>query len=244
MLDFARSRVFLILALAIAALLAAGTAAALIQSGDAEPVVLPTAAPISTATPTPTPSPTATPSSTATPSATPSPTSTATGGSTTGGSSGSGGGTTTGGSSTHTYAYPKPPKGGYDGLRLKVTVDPGSGPLGTVFKVTATGTDGDGTIYFNGLSWGDGTGEPAQKSPQRCKSYPPPTSPPGAYQPDPDKKDYSFSHRYLAPGKYTITVKIASVNETCKPNGPATQYQTVQVPITVTEPEPTPTTGV
>jgi hypothetical protein len=241
MLDFARSRVFLLLALAIAAVLAAGSAVALIRAGDGEPVVLPTSIPSSSATPSATP--TGTPTPTADPSAGPTATSgsTATPTSTAGTSGGTSGGST-GGSGT--YAYPKPPKGGYEGLRLKVTVDPGSGPVGTEFKLTAVGNDGDGTIYFNGLTWGDGTSEPAQSNPQRCKSYPPLKSPPGAYEPDPDSKTYRFSHRYLAPGRYTITVRVASVNETCKPNGPATQYQTVQVPITVTEPEPTPTTGV
>ena len=41
---------------------------------------------------------------------------------------------------------------------------------------------------------------------RRCKAYPPLTSPPGAYQPQPDKKNYGpYDHTFTAPGTYTIT---------------------------------------
>ena len=75
----------------------------------------------------------------------------------------------------------------------------GAGEVGDTFSVTAVATDGDGEIYMNGLDFGDGTTVPAQTSPKKCKAYPPLHSPPGAYQAEPDKKDFGpYSHKYLA----------------------------------------------
>jgi hypothetical protein len=238
MSDFAKSRVFLLLALAIAALLATASAVAFTQSGDDEPdVALPTAAPTTSETPSATPSPT----STLTPE--PSPAATATATATTTATADPSAAPTrrpTTGPSTRTFAYPKPSQS-YERLKVRVTANPGSGDQGTVFEIVSAAEDGDGTIYFSGLTWGDGASERSQPSPRKCKSYPPLTSPPGAYQPDPDKKTYTFSHRYTEPGTYKVVVTITSVNADCRPNGPANDVVKVEIPITVTKAQPTPT---
>lgn len=228
-----RNRGVLLLALAIAAVLAAGSAVALIQAGDDPKVgALPTASPTASQTPTqsPTPSPSATesatpePTASQAPSATPRATRSATARPTSGGST--------------TYSYPKPSTT-YPGLQLTITAtsqddDP------TEYTLVAQASDGDGRIYFNGLSWGDGTTQPAAANPQRCKNYPPLTSPPGAYQPENDSKQYTFTHRY-APGSYVITVQVASVNGDCRPNGPKREDRLLRVRINVPSPAPTPT---
>jgi hypothetical protein len=236
-----RNRGVLLLALLIAAVLAAGSGYALYNAGDdSSPAVgaLPTTSATPSATPSETPSetPSATPTETAspTPAVTASPTSTR-----------SSSPRATSGS--HTYAYPKPSRT-YDGLQVTLTSNPQHGTVGQNFRVTIEATDGDGKLFFNGLSWGDGATVPSQGNPQRCKSYPPLTSPPGAYQPQPDARTgstaYRFDHKYLAPpaqaDHYDITVHIASVNADCRPNGPKREDRTLTVRVYVTAPKPTP----
>ena len=232
-----RNRGVLLLALVIAAVLAAGAAFALVNAGDDSgprltlPTLSPTPTDTASATPSATPTATATPSATATasPTATSKPTATA-----------KPSATSTSGS--HTYAYPKPTHT-YAGLELTIHSPSNNEPPGSDFVLTAKATDGDGTIFFNGMSWGDGSTEPAQANPQHCKSYPqPPTSPQGSYQPQSDSKTFTFHHRYLVGGRdYVITVKVASVNVDCRPNGPKRQDTLLRVRIHVTTPEPSPT---
>jgi hypothetical protein len=211
-----RNRGVLLLALLIAAVLAAGSAFALINAGDdSGPKVdaLPTASPTPTATETPSATPTATP----TESATPEPTATATTSPTAKPTASA----TSKPTSSGTYSYPKPSHS-YQGLELTLSSPDNNQPAGEDFVLTVKSSDGDGKIFFNGLSWGDGQSEPAAANPQHCKSYPqPPTSPQGAYQPQPDSKTFTFHHKYLVGGRdYVIAVKVASVNGDCRPNGP------------------------
>jgi hypothetical protein len=222
-----RNRGVLLLALAIAAVLAAGSIFALLNAGDdSGPKVdaLPTTSPAATETPSPTASPT--PTETATSS--PEPTATATAAPTTTRTS-----TSKPTTSGTTYAYPRPTRR-YEGLQMSVdATNEGDGDADPLdYTVTVHATDGDGTIYFNGLSWGDGTSQPAQANPQRCKSYPPLTSPAGPYDPQNDSKTYVFHHHYPALNKaYTITVKVASVNVDCRPHGPAREDQHLSVTV-------------
>jgi len=229
--------VLAVLAVLVSAGLVAGAAALFVSAGDGEgttkavsplvtsptpsetptepapePTVSPTPGP--TATPTPTPTPTVTSSPTATASARPSTTS----------------------SPTRTYAYPRPSRR-YDGLTLTVTADQGGGDTRTVFKLTVEGKDGDGEVYFDGIRWGDGSGVPSAGSPQHCKSYPPLTSPPGAYQPEPDTATYVYKHRYTKPGAYVVEVQVSSISKDCKPHGPEKETRKAQLTLVV-EPAP------
>ena len=203
---FMRTRAFLVVALLVSTGLVGGAGYALVTARDDQgsdtnagastsPTTSPTpeASPGVTVSPTPdvTVSPTAGASASASASATASATAT---------------------SSSKTYDYPRSP--GYSGLVLTVTNNPGSGPVGTNFELTVKGHDGDGTIYFGGLTWGDGTSVSPDASPQHCKSYPPLTSPPGAYQPQPDDLKNVYHHRFLTPGHYVITVSISCTPET------------------------------
>lgn len=236
-----RNRFVLPLALVIAAVLAAGSAYALINAGDDSGLkigALPTASPTSSSTPTatasPTESPTASPTETPTagptagptaaPRATASPTRTR---------------TSAPSSGSRTYSYPKPSQT-YAGLELTITASSqDSDP--TYYTLTAKSSDGDGTIFFNGLSWGDGTTQSAAANPQRCKSYPTLHSAPGSYQPQRDAKTFTFHHRYAPGSSYVITVKVASVNVDCRPNGPKREDQLLRVRVHVPPPAtPTP----
>lgn len=211
-------------AFVVAAGLVGGATVAFVNAGDEDDTKArsplagatpsPSASPTPEATVEPTPEPT--PSPTATASATPAATASASPSATT---SASPRASASSSPATTTYAYPKPTRS-YDGLRAKATLDPGSGNTGTTFELTASGTDGDGEIYLATLNWGDGTSS-AEASPQRCKTYPPLTSPPGAYQPSPDSATFVRRHTYAKPGTYTLTVQLESVNKDCKPNGPA-----------------------
>ena len=233
-----KPKVVLGVALVVAAGLATGAGVVFSNAGDGttsravSPVVtpaptqtadVPTSAPsaevTATATPEATPSATATPTATATASATPS-------------ASVSPG--------TTTYAYPRPGKK-YDGLVLRGTLDPGNGSTDTTFHLTIKGSDGDGTVRFFGVTYGDGASEPAEADPTRCKSYPPLTSPPGAYTPEPSARTYSFTHRYTRPGRYTLTMHLVSVNADCKPHGPARETRDAAFTVTVIVPAPVPT---
>lgn len=215
-------RLFGVLAFLVAGGLVAGATVAFVNSGDedttkaASPIAGATASPTASATPDPTPEPTVAPTPTPSASAAPSPSTTASASPSASVSASASAGT------GKTFAYPKPSRT-YDGLRATATINPGGGNTGTTFDLTVKGTDGDGEIYFAGLTWGDGSSVPAEASPQQCKTYPPLTSPPGAYQPSPDSASYTKSHRFARPGTYTVTVQIASVNKDCKPGGPASE---------------------
>jgi hypothetical protein len=191
----------------------APTSTASVPTPEPSVEVTATAEPTPTATATASASATATASASATPSAT--------------------------GSPGTTYAYPKPSRQ-YDGLALRATLDPGNGTTDTVFHLTIKGSDGDGTVRFTGLTYGDNTREPAQADPTRCKSYPPLTSPPGAYQPEPSARTYAFTHRYARPGRYTLTMHLASVNADCKPHGPVAETRDAAFTVIVTVPAPVP----
>ncbi len=174
----------------------------------------PDATPTATVSATPTPTPTTTASASATPSASASP-------------------------GTKTFAYPRPSKQ-YEGLILRGTLDPGNGTTDTTFNLTIKGSDGDGKVRFAGLTYGDGTSEPAQADPTRCKSYPPLTSPAPAYEPAPSAQTYSFRHRYTRPGRYTLTMHLTSNNADCKPNGPAKEARQAVFTVLVTVAPPAP----
>ncbi len=124
------------------------------------------------------------------------------------------------------FPYPSPSQQ-YAGLVLSATLNPGSGTTATTFDLQMKATDGDGKIYFDGLVWGDGTSVRGQGSPQKCGTFPPLTSPAGAYEPSPDSETYRYQHRYARSGTYRITANVSSVNEDCKPNGPAKETRTV-----------------
>lgn len=146
---------------------------------------------------------------------------------------------------TKTYPYPRPTQG-YEGLILRGTLNPGGGTTATVFHLTLRGTDGDGTIGFNGLTYGDGAGEAAAPHRVGCRNYPPLTSPPGAYQPEPDSQTYTFRHRYTAAGTYTLTMHLTSSNADCKPHGPKSEARDAQFTVVVAvappvTPTPSPT---
>jgi hypothetical protein len=244
---FMTSKSFLLIALIVAALLAGLSGYALSNAGDdsgptlslptagptptlgrtasATPSVTPTASASATATApaTATPTATASPTPSATKSATPKPTPTKSA-------------TPKPSPTTKTYAYPKPTKT-YAGLRLTGTFTGKTATVGDVYRVSAVATDGDGTIYMNGLSWGDGASVGSQPSPKKCKSYPPLHSPPGAYQPDPDKKDFGpYEHTFTKAGTYTIRFYVASVNADCRPNGPSNESTFVEMKVTVSLP--------
>ncbi len=172
-----------------------------------EPTVeTPAPAPSPTATAVPTATVTASPS--ASPSVAPSATATATG------------------TPTRTYPYPAPSQT-YAGLVLSATLNPGGGTTATPFDLRMKATDGDGEIYFDGLTWGDGGAAAADASPQKCGTYPPLTSKPGAYQPSPDEAEFRKGHTYPRAGTYTLTAHVSSVSKDCKPNGPAKETRTV-----------------
>ena len=235
---FMRTRGFLLLALVLSAALTAGAAFALVNAGDdspgltataptATPTTEPTTEPPSTAAPFPTftatsaPVPTTTaPTAAPTATETAAPTSRPTSGPTS--------------APARTYPYPRPTQR-YDELSMDLTYpDQPLAPNSDV-GISATGTDGDGDVYFNGLTWGDGTGVAAQPAPHHCPSYPPLTSP-HRYQPEPSKRTYVFHHRYAVPGKYTLVVHVASNNGDCKPHGPAAEYQSLEGTITIVAP--------
>lgn len=193
-----------------------------------------TASPSASPTPEPTTEPTAEASATATPTASASATTTPT-------ASASASPTA---SATGTFPYAKPSKT-YDGLVLTSTISNSSGTTATTFRMTQLkATDGDGTIYFDSILWGDGTSTAGTGSPQKCKTYPPLTAPAPAYQPQPDSylSSNQYSHRYKSPGTYRIVVKVSSVNVDCRPNGPKTESSVnIFPPVLVTAaPSPSP----
>lgn len=209
------------LAVLVSAGLVAGATVAYVNAGDEDPsraVDVPVAAGASpTAEPVPTEAPTEAPSATPSATTTASPTAAPTA------SAAASPSPSRTGSST-TYPYPKPTRT-YDGLRLSATMNPGDGYTTTRFTMSVTASDGDGTIYLKSISWGDGT-TTTEPNPQSCKSYPPLTSPPGAYQPQADDYKRSFPHTYKAEGDYKVVVTVASVNKDCRPNGPRTEERT------------------
>ena len=233
MLTGTRPRAWLVVALLLSAGLAVGAAVALVDARDDNPAPVRVSEPSPSPTVSPTPEMTPTPEAAAAPEI--SPTATASAASTTSAPPPS----ATASTSTKTYAYPRP-SGSSDPLVLSATLNPGGGPSDTNFELTVKGTDGDGTVYFGGLTWGDGASVAAQSSPQRCKSYPPLTSPPGAYQPEPDKKTFVYHHVFPHAGRYVIKVTISSVNADCKPHGPQPETRSVELPVTVTQAAPTP----
>jgi hypothetical protein len=235
------ARVAAVVGLVVSAGLAGGAAYALVQVTDDDtrstaaatqptPAALtPTPTPTASPTPSPTPAPVVTVTPTASPGAVPTatPTPRPTG-------------------PVRTYAYPKPTTS-YQGLSLSATIDPGNGDTTDVFSVTVKATDGDGRTYFAGLDWGDGTTVAADPSPRRCASYPPLTSPPGPYRPQPDARTFGpYRHRFTRGGTYTVTVRVSSVNADCRPNGPqaetsAAVFEKVQVFVpSSAQPSPTP----
>lgn len=183
------------------------------QSADAlvAPPQLPTATPSLTASPTlsPTPRPVVTRAS-PTPSPTPSPTASPTPSPT----------------PPRTYAYPSSGRP-YAGLTLSAKLAPRSGNVRTAFAVRISGArDGDGTVWFDRVDWGDGTVTTGRGDPTRCRSWPPLTSPPGPYRPEPDAAAFGpFTHRYPV-GVYTVTVRVRSSNGDCKPHGPSAEVAT------------------
>ena len=230
------------LAVLVSAGLVAGATGLYLAAGEEEETkavspqvtsgVAPSPTPLPTfSTPSPTAAPTSSPTAaaTATPSASPSATASA-----------SPGPSRTGGSTT--YAYPKPTRT-YDGLRLSATMNPGDGFTTTTFRLSVTASDGDGTIYLESIDWGDGT-RTTTPNPQACKSYPPLTSPPGAYSPQADSYDKAFTHRYTRTGTFTVRVTVTSVNKDCRPNGPARESRTAVFDgsdaVTVSAPESSP----
>jgi hypothetical protein len=187
------------------------------ESPTAEPTVDPTLAPIPTLTPLPTLSPT--PTSTASPTHSASPTASQTAV------------VTASPTPRRIYPYPKPTTV-YAGLALSAKLIPRGGSQYAVSVVTEDdrngATDGDGTIYLESLSWNDG---PLVRgvNPTSCRSYPPLTSPPGPYQPEPDSKRATYEHTYPSgPANYHIVLTIRSVNADCKPNGPKPETATLE----------------
>jgi hypothetical protein len=201
------------LAVVVAGGLAGAAGYALEQAtGDSSPAALPapTASPTPRQTlseaPSPTPAPTATPTATAVPSATPRPTATPT---------------------TRLYAYPRPSKT-YARLALSASVDPRTGTVGQLFALSAATSDGDGTIYVTSVDWGDGTVGAGEADPGACPAYPSPTAQPGDYRPQPDRRNLRFTHRYRQAGRYTVTVEVRSLNDDCRPYGPAQEQATAR----------------
>jgi hypothetical protein len=224
-------RSFIVAAFVVSAGLAGGAAVAFVNAGDGDGTVT-SDGPVVTASPTPseTPSPTATPEPTATATATATPSATATATATA---------TPTATSGSRTYAYPRPSRT-YDGLVLTVTINPGGGNDQTNFELTAKGKDGDGEVYFDGLTWGDGKSIGSVGSPQKCKSWPPLHSPPGPYEPEPDSATYIYHHQYVTPGTYVIKVRMSSMSKDCKPHGPRTEVRNVEVTVKVVSATPSP----
>ncbi len=184
----------------------------------------PSATPTGTGAPSPSASASATPSATA--SATPAPRATTLA-------------TASPRATTGTFAYPKPTRS-YDGLTLTVTSNPGGGSTATTFTLTVKGEDGDGEVYFDGLTWGDGASVASAGSPQQCKSFPPLTSKPDAYEPAPDSSTSRYAHRFTSPGDYVVRVSVSSVNKDCTPNGPAKETRNVQLTLRVVSASPSP----
>lgn len=222
-----------------ASALVAGATVAYVNAGDESPTksvdvpvaagVVPTSQPVPTFAPTTEPSASASPTSvpSASPTAAPSATATAS--------------PTPSRSSSTTYAYPRPTRT-YDGLRLSATMNPGDGYTTTRFSMTVTASDGDGAVYLKSIDWGDGT-TTTEPNPQSCKTYPPLTSPPGAYEPQSSSYKKSFPHTYRAEGDYTVVVTVASVNKDCRPNGPAREERVARfdgVNSVTISPSPTP----
>lgn len=234
----APSRALVVLALLVAAGLLAVATVAFVKASDDKGTtksVRPPLTPVATATsePTaePTPEPTLTTAPTPSATATATPTATATATATV---------TATVTPGTTTYAYPSPTRG-YEGLALTATKSGGNDTTGSSFHLAVKGTDGDGEIYLAGVSWGDGTSVPAEASPQHCKAWPPLTSPPGPYAPEPDHAAYGYDHSYSTKDDYVITVWMSSVSKDCKPHGPKSETRQVQIPVTIVSASPSPT---
>lgn len=210
----ARPYLFVGIAIVLSAGLCAGAALAFVNASNGGPstasVPLPTPTPTMTPPQTPTPRPTPTPSATAKASASPSARPTA----------------SPPGTGVRTYAYPKPTRS-YDSLRFRAASTSGSGTSATLVTVTVAAKDGDGDITFGGLTWGDGTAEPAEAVADHCPSYPSPTAAPGPYQPKPSSRTFTRQHRYAATGTYPARVSVRSGNTSCRPNGPGPEAQTV-----------------
>lgn len=198
-----RGRVLVVSAFVLAAALCAGAAVALVlaASDDTSPRALGSPSPTSavpTATPTPAPtttaltvsptpsaspvvtaSPTATPSRSASPTASPSPRRTAT-------------------------SRPSPTQSVAEGLSAKAGT-PG-GYANEPLELTAHATDGDGTIYFQSLDWGDGSD--LVEGPDRGAACDPAAISPA------DCRDFAWSHTYTDPGTYIVTIGFVSGDET------------------------------
>lgn len=227
-----RPRLWIALGLVVSAVLAGGAGVALVKASDDKgaTTAAPTAAPVVTpsVTPAATPSaePTPTPELVATLTATPSPSATA----------------VATASSVRKYPYPKPTRG-YAALFYRATNTPGTGTTDTTFTLTIKASDGDGSITFGGLTWGDGSSEAAEPVPGPCSPRPSPTTQPPPYQPDPDSRVLSYHHRYVAAGNFNVLTTVNSGNPTCRPHGAPSESQTVKLavhvsPVATTSPTP------
>lgn len=237
----AQPRVVVMVALVLSAGLAGGGAVAFVNAGDdpatkaISPILPNIAIPSPSVTSTPVPTPTPTPTQTQTPS--PSPTASARVTATPTASPTAG--------TTKTYTYPKATTL-YDGMALSATINHDRGTTATKFAITLKATDGDGTIYFDGIDWGDGSSLAGTGNPRKCGTYPTPTAQPGPYKPQSSTYERTsanaFTHTYSTAGDYKITVTVSSVNADCRPNGPEAETRVAvfpKVPVTQS-PAPTP----
>ncbi|MCW2543815.1 MAG: hypothetical protein JWM40_1367, partial [Frankiales bacterium] len=78
--------------------------------------------------------------------------------------------------------------------------------------------------------------------PQRCRAFPSPTAQPPAYAPKPGTLRRTFAHDYQQFGRtYKIVVRVASVNDDCRPYGPKAETTSVTLQVVVPAASPTPT---
>lgn len=128
--------------------------------------------------------------------------------------------------STSASAAPRPTKGALnaEGLFVDAVIDPADGATyakKTVFRLSAHATDGDGTIRFVSVSWGDGTRSTSAVT-REC-----------AATGRGDCKDFAVSHVYSTQGSKDVTLTITS--------GPAKETSVLLLGVKVNNAAPTPT---
>ncbi|HEX8002407.1 MAG TPA: hypothetical protein VF519_06895 [Mycobacteriales bacterium] len=99
-------------------------------------------------------------------------------------------------------------RGGH-GLTLTATYDPGDLPTATLGTLVVEASDDDGEIYPGGITWGDGTSEPAMMVAASCVQDPMPT-PLRSREPHPAHWRQELPHAWRHAGDYALRVVVHS----------------------------------
>lgn len=127
--------------------------------------------------------------------------------------------------------------GGPDGLRVRVTLDPGGVATADPATLAVVAEDDDGQPVLTGVSWGDGTYEPIAYAAVACVSrqtnpLPLGSQTPQPREPQPGRMAQRIQHSWRHAGTFTVTVTVETT-PTCDPE-PEEESQRVSFDVPVT----------